>query len=47
MAFICKLKAENQIKREEWGEKEVNDMVKRQQNDELMFNINRIIIHLS
>lgn len=35
MAFICKLKAQNQIKREERGEKEVNDMVKRQQNDEL------------
>lgn len=45
MVFICKLKAKNQIKREEWGEKVVNDMVKRQQNDELMFNINHI--HLS
>lgn len=28
MAFICKLKAENQIKREEWGEKEVNEWLK-------------------
>lgn len=47
MAFICKLKARNQIKREERGEKDVNDSGEEEKAKRWINSINRIIIHLS